>query len=117
MEVACPKELYRDHNAKLMSLLFVIEMPSGLLNQFDFLPFSQALEKGFENFVKEVETLGKGKVQSLNQLTSGLLKESHGQSEEIKKKAEEVNRAWDALCRAIQNRAKVTFLSSIYFLY
>ncbi|XP_077320667.1 spectrin beta chain, non-erythrocytic 5 isoform X3 [Lithobates pipiens] len=66
----------------------------------------KALEKGFENFVKEVETLGKGKVQSLNELTSGLLKESHNQAEEIKKKAEEVNRAWDALCRAIQNRAK-----------
>ncbi|KAM5130020.1 spectrin beta chain, non-erythrocytic 5 [Mantella aurantiaca] len=66
----------------------------------------KALEKEFENFVKEVETLGKGKVHSLNELTSGLLKESHGQAQEIKKKSEEVNSAWDALCRAIQNRAK-----------
>ncbi|XP_072283741.1 spectrin beta chain, non-erythrocytic 5 [Pyxicephalus adspersus] len=64
------------------------------------------LEKEFENFVKEVETLGKGKVVSLNELTSGLLKESHSQAEEIKKKAEEVNSTWDAVCREIQNRAK-----------
>ncbi|XP_066464420.1 spectrin beta chain, non-erythrocytic 5 [Eleutherodactylus coqui] len=70
------------------------------------------LEKQFENFVKEVETLGKSKVLSLNELASGLLKESHGQAEGIKKKREEVNRTWDALCRSIENRAKI--LSTAY---
>ncbi|XP_077120129.1 spectrin beta chain, non-erythrocytic 5 isoform X3 [Ranitomeya variabilis] len=65
------------------------------------------LAKQFENFVKEVETLGKSKVWSLNELASGLLKESHGQAEGIKKKAEEVNRTWDALCQSIENRAKI----------
>ncbi|KAM9294405.1 spectrin beta chain, non-erythrocytic 5 [Gastrophryne carolinensis] len=65
------------------------------------------LEKEFENFVKEIETLGKGKVLSLNELASGLLKESHSQSEGIKKKTAEVHSTWDALCRAIQRRAKI----------
>ncbi|XP_073494936.1 spectrin beta chain, non-erythrocytic 5 isoform X1 [Phyllobates terribilis] len=67
----------------------------------------KVLEKQFENFVKEVETLGKSKVWSLNELASGLLKESHGQAEGIKKKAEEVNRTWDVLCQSIENRAKI----------
>ncbi|XP_075049076.1 spectrin beta chain, non-erythrocytic 5 [Mixophyes fleayi] len=67
----------------------------------------KVLEKEFENFVKEVETLGKSKMLSLNELASGLLKESHSQADEIKKKTEAVNNTWEALCRSIQNRAKV----------
>ncbi|XP_068110413.1 spectrin beta chain, non-erythrocytic 5 isoform X2 [Hyperolius riggenbachi] len=67
----------------------------------------KVLEKQFENFVKEIETLGKGKVLSLNELAAGLLKEPHSQAEGIRKKTEEVNSTWDVLCRAIQNRAKI----------
>ncbi|XP_071971772.1 spectrin beta chain, non-erythrocytic 5 isoform X1 [Engystomops pustulosus] len=67
----------------------------------------KVLEKQFENFVKEIETLGKSKVLSLNELASGLLKESHSQAEGIKTKTEEVHRTWDALCRSIENRAKI----------
>ncbi|XP_069806664.1 spectrin beta chain, non-erythrocytic 5 isoform X2 [Dendropsophus ebraccatus] len=67
----------------------------------------KVFEKQFENFVKEVETLGTSKVLSLHELASGLLKESHSQAEGIKKKTREVNSTWDALCRAIENRAEV----------
>ncbi|XP_056401829.1 spectrin beta chain, non-erythrocytic 5 isoform X2 [Hyla sarda] len=67
----------------------------------------KVLEKQFENFVKEVELLGKSKVLSLHELASGLLEESHSQAEGIKKKIEEVNSTWDALCRSIENRAKI----------
>ncbi|XP_040268693.1 spectrin beta chain, non-erythrocytic 5 [Bufo bufo] len=67
----------------------------------------KVLEKQFENLVKEVETLGKSKVLSLNELVSGLLKESHSQAEVIKKKTDEVNSTWEALCRSIENRAKI----------
>ncbi|KAM3918253.1 spectrin beta chain, non-erythrocytic 5 [Leptodactylus fuscus] len=67
----------------------------------------KVLEKDFENFVKEVETLGKSKVLSLNELASGLLKESHSQAEGIKKKTEEVHSTWEVVCRAIENRAKL----------
>lgn len=54
---------------------------------------------------------------SLNELASGLLKASHSQALEIKKAAEEVNSKWDALCRAIQNRAKVSVFATVRVLY
>ncbi|KAM8921263.1 spectrin beta chain, non-erythrocytic 5 [Pelodytes ibericus] len=67
----------------------------------------KVLEKQFENFVKEVETLGHSKMLSLNELASSLLRESHGHGQTIKTKTEAVNNTWDELCRAIENRAKI----------
>ncbi|XP_063803707.1 spectrin beta chain, non-erythrocytic 5 isoform X2 [Pseudophryne corroboree] len=67
----------------------------------------KVLEKEFENFVKEIEILGKSKMLALNELASGLLSESHSQADGIQKKTEAVNGTWEALCHSIQNRAKV----------
>ncbi|KAM4663546.1 spectrin beta chain, non-erythrocytic 5 [Discoglossus pictus] len=67
----------------------------------------KVLEKQFEIFVKEVETLGHSKVVGLNELATTLLKESHSQAGGIQKRTEEVRKNWDDICRAIETRAKI----------
>ncbi|XP_063295491.1 spectrin beta chain, non-erythrocytic 5 [Pelobates fuscus] len=67
----------------------------------------KVLEKQFENFVKEVETLGQSKMLSLNELASNLMKTNHNVGNEIKTRTEEVNSTWDGLCHSIENRAKI----------
>ncbi|OCT68556.1 spectrin beta chain, non-erythrocytic 5 [Xenopus laevis] len=67
----------------------------------------KVLEKEFEDFVKEIENLGKNKVVNIIALASSLLKTPHSQEHGIKKRTEEVKTAWDDLCSAIQHRAKV----------
>ncbi|KAM4689983.1 spectrin beta chain, non-erythrocytic 5 [Rhinophrynus dorsalis] len=65
------------------------------------------LEKEFEDFVKEVETLGMSKVVSINELASSILREPHSQADGIRNKTEEVKSTWDGLCSSIQKRAKI----------
>ncbi|XP_053553803.1 spectrin beta chain, non-erythrocytic 5 [Bombina bombina] len=65
------------------------------------------LEKEFENFVKEVETIGQSKVVGISELVSNLLKESHSQANNIHKRTEDIRKSWESLCHAIENRAKI----------
>ncbi|XP_053330428.1 spectrin beta chain, non-erythrocytic 5 [Spea bombifrons] len=67
----------------------------------------KVLEKQFENFVKEMETLGRGKVVSLNELATSLLNESHRLGKAIQTRTEDVNKTWGALCHATETRAKI----------
>ncbi|XP_029453305.1 spectrin beta chain, non-erythrocytic 5 [Rhinatrema bivittatum] len=66
----------------------------------------EVIEKKFEDFVKEIETLGYIKMHGINEVASNLMKESRSQPTEIQKQVDEVTTMWDSLSQAIQRRAE-----------
>ncbi|KAJ6667277.1 hypothetical protein lerEdw1_017255 [Lerista edwardsae] len=66
----------------------------------------EILEKKFDDFVKEVRSLGPAKVLLIHDLASHLEKTSHSQINEIQKKNQQVKRSWERLHQATQRRAE-----------
>ncbi|CAI5763945.1 spectrin beta chain, non-erythrocytic 5 [Podarcis lilfordi] len=64
------------------------------------------LEKKFEDFIKEVRSLGRAKVLLINDLASQLKGACHSQISDIQKKTQQVNDTWERLQQAIQIRAE-----------
>ncbi|XP_013913266.1 PREDICTED: spectrin beta chain, non-erythrocytic 5-like [Thamnophis sirtalis] len=66
----------------------------------------EVLEKKFEDFTKEIETLGYTKVLLINNLASHLRSVCHNQISHIQKKTEDIHVRWDKLQQAVQTRAE-----------
>ncbi|XP_053239381.1 spectrin beta chain, non-erythrocytic 5 isoform X2 [Podarcis raffonei] len=66
----------------------------------------EILEKKFEDFIKEVRSLGRAKVLLINDLASQLKGACHSQTSDIQKKTQQVNDTWERLQQAIQIRAE-----------
>ncbi|XP_064420762.1 spectrin beta chain, non-erythrocytic 5 [Latimeria chalumnae] len=66
----------------------------------------KVLEKKFEDVYQEMRSLGKSKVLSVNETADSLTHESHGQSEEIKKRKGELVTLWNKLQQAAEIRKK-----------
>uniref|UniRef100_A0A8C6V9D6 Calponin-homology (CH) domain-containing protein n=1 Tax=Naja naja TaxID=35670 RepID=A0A8C6V9D6_NAJNA len=66
----------------------------------------EVLEKKFEDFMKEVETLGHTKVLLINNLASHLRTVCHNQISHIQKKTQDIHDRWERLQQAIQTRAE-----------
>ncbi|XP_058018130.1 spectrin beta chain, non-erythrocytic 5 [Ahaetulla prasina] len=66
----------------------------------------EILEKKFEDFMKEVETLGHTKVLLINNLASHLRTVCHNQISHIQKKTQDIHDRWDRLQQAVQTRAE-----------
>ncbi|XP_026559809.1 spectrin beta chain, non-erythrocytic 5 [Pseudonaja textilis] len=64
----------------------------------------EVLEKKFEDFMKEVETLGHAKVLLINNLASHLRTVCHNQISHIQKKTQDIHDRWERLQQAIQTR-------------
>uniref|UniRef100_A0A8D2KX84 Calponin-homology (CH) domain-containing protein n=1 Tax=Varanus komodoensis TaxID=61221 RepID=A0A8D2KX84_VARKO len=64
----------------------------------------EVLQKEFEDFINEVESLGYAKVLLINDLASRL--KNHSQISGIQKKTQQVNGSWERLRQAIQTRAE-----------
>ncbi|XP_026520111.1 spectrin beta chain, non-erythrocytic 5 [Notechis scutatus] len=66
----------------------------------------EVLEKKFEDFMKEVETLGHTKVLLINNLASHLRTVCHNQISHIQKKNQDIHDRWERLQQAIQTRVE-----------
>ncbi|ETE57567.1 hypothetical protein L345_16715, partial [Ophiophagus hannah] len=66
----------------------------------------EVLEKKFEDFMKEVETLGHTKVLLINNLASHLRTVCHNQISHIQKKTQDIHDRWERLQQAVQTRAE-----------
>uniref|UniRef100_A0ABM5FN35 Spectrin beta chain, non-erythrocytic 5 n=1 Tax=Pogona vitticeps TaxID=103695 RepID=A0ABM5FN35_9SAUR len=66
----------------------------------------EILEKKFEDFIKEVRSLGHAKVFLVNDLAFHLENVCHSQISAIQEKAHQVNETWERLNQAIQIRAE-----------
>ncbi|KAK9409730.1 spectrin beta chain non-erythrocytic 5-like [Crotalus adamanteus] len=66
----------------------------------------EVLEKKFEDFMKEVESLGHNKVLLINNLASHLRTVCHNQISHIQKKTQDIHDRWEKLQQAVQTRAE-----------
>ncbi|XP_060544187.1 spectrin beta chain, non-erythrocytic 5 [Pantherophis guttatus] len=66
----------------------------------------EVLEKKFEDFMKEVETLGHTKVLLINNLASHLRTVCHNQISHIQKKTQDIHDRWERLQQAVQTRVE-----------
>ncbi|XP_039179841.1 spectrin beta chain, non-erythrocytic 5 isoform X3 [Crotalus tigris] len=66
----------------------------------------EVLEKKFEDFMKEVESLGHKKVLLINNLASHLRTVCHNQISHIQKKTQDIHDRWERLQQAVQTRAE-----------
>ncbi|XP_069494913.1 spectrin beta chain, non-erythrocytic 5 isoform X2 [Ambystoma mexicanum] len=62
--------------------------------------------KKFQDFVKEMKTLGQSKVIGVHELASSLAKECPNKLPEIQEKTEELNARWAHLCQTINHRGE-----------
>nr|XP_016847800.1 PREDICTED: spectrin beta chain, non-erythrocytic 5 [Anolis carolinensis] len=66
----------------------------------------EVLEKKFEDFIKEVKSLGHAKVLQVNDLASHFHNMGHSQIRDIHKKTQQVNNSWERLRQTIQTRVE-----------
>ncbi|KAM6459310.1 spectrin beta chain, non-erythrocytic 5 isoform 3-T3 [Liasis olivaceus] len=66
----------------------------------------EVLEKKFEDFMKEVESLGRAKILLINNLASHLRTGCHSQISHIQKKTQYIHDRWERLQQAVQTRAE-----------
>ncbi|KAL8169451.1 UNVERIFIED_CONTAM: hypothetical protein K2H54_049354 [Gekko kuhli] len=66
----------------------------------------EILEKKFEDFKKDVESLGYAKVLLINKLASHLKSQCYSQISDVGKKVQLVNNTWERLYQATQTRAE-----------
>ncbi|XP_054825905.1 spectrin beta chain, non-erythrocytic 5 [Eublepharis macularius] len=66
----------------------------------------EILEKKFEDFIKEVRSLGYAKVLLINKLASHLKSQCYSQISDVEKRAQLVNNTWERLYQATQARAE-----------
>ncbi|XP_063174452.1 spectrin beta chain, non-erythrocytic 5 [Candoia aspera] len=66
----------------------------------------EVLEKKFEDFMKEIESLGHAKVLQINNLASHLRTGCHSQVSHIQKKTQDIHDRWERLQQAVQTRAE-----------
>ncbi|XP_078515770.1 spectrin beta chain, non-erythrocytic 5 isoform X2 [Lissotriton helveticus] len=63
-------------------------------------------EKKFQDFMKEIESLGQSKMIGIQDLVSSLSSNSHGRLAEIHHRTNELNAIWEHLCKTINQRGE-----------
>ncbi|KAJ1103984.1 hypothetical protein NDU88_001400 [Pleurodeles waltl] len=63
-------------------------------------------EKKFQDFMKEIESLGQTKMIGIHEMVSSLTNNSHGRLAEIRYRTNELNALWEHLCKTINHRGE-----------